>query len=37
MVDVEQREMVPVDVSKPHLGLIREFLGLVGAQETLWD
>lgn len=35
MVDVEQSQVVSVDVSEPHLGLVRGFLCLVGPHKTL--
>lgn len=37
VVDVEQRQVVSVDVSKPHLGLVCCLLSLRGADKTLWD
>lgn len=37
VVDVEQRQVVPVNVSKPHLGLVSRLLSLRGADKTLWD
>lgn len=37
VVDVEQRQVVSVDVSKPHLGLVSCLLSLRGADKTLWD
>lgn len=37
MIDVEQRQMVSIDVSKPHLGLVCRLLSLRGADKTLWD
>lgn len=35
VVDVEQCEVVSINVSKPHLGLIRLLLGLCRPQEDL--
>ena len=35
MVDVEEREVVPVDVGEPQLGVVGRLLGLVGAHEAL--
>lgn len=37
MVDVEQRQVVSINVSKPHLGLVRCLLSLRGTDKTLWD
>lgn len=37
MVDVEQRQVVSINVSKPHLGLVSRLLSLRGADKTLWD
>lgn len=37
VVDVEQREVVPVDVCEAHLGIVGGFLGLVWTDETLRD
>lgn len=37
MVDVEQRQVVSVNMSKPHLGLVSCLLSLRGADKTLWD
>lgn len=37
VINVEQCQMVSIDVSKPHLGLISRLLSLRGADKTLWD
>lgn len=37
VIDVKQCQMVSIDVSKPHLGLICRLLSLRGADKTLWD
>ncbi len=37
VVDVEQREVVTVYVSEPHLGLVGRLLGLGGPHEALRD
>lgn len=37
VVDVEQRQVVSVNVSKAHLGLVCRLLSLRGADKTLWD
>lgn len=37
VIDVEQRQVVSVDVSKPHLGLVSCLLSFRGADKTLWD
>lgn len=37
VIDIEQCQMVSIDVSKPHLGLICRLLSLRGADKTLWD
>lgn len=37
VVDIEQRQVVSVNVSKPHLGLVCCLLSLRGPDKTLWD
>lgn len=37
VVDIEQRQVVSIDVSKPHLGFICCLLSLRGPDKTLWD
>lgn len=37
VIDVEQRQVVSVNVRKPHLGLVCCLLSLRGADKTLWD
>lgn len=37
VVDIQQCQMISIYVGKSHLGLICSFLGLRGANKTLWD
>jgi len=37
MINIEQRQVIAIDVSKPHLGLIRLLLHLIGPDEALWN
>lgn len=37
VIDVEQRQVVSVNVSKPHLGLVCCLLSLRRTDKTLWD
>lgn len=37
VIDVQKCQMITVDVSKPHLGIVSCFLGLIRSDEALWD
>lgn len=37
VIDVQQRQVVSVNVSKPHLGLVCCLLSLRRTDKTLWD
>lgn len=37
VVNIQQCQMISIYVGKSHLGLICSFLGLRGANKTLWD